>query len=144
SLGGGAAQGREIDNVGTGFDVSNTSRFVVGDVSVTANYGLEYFADDYAVINSATAPSAGVNGSGENSNYSIFSSTKLSYGIADLTLGLRYDHFNLKGSGAVIAPNPLGMPAGPYTIDRSDGRVNPSISLALNPVGWLQPYVTYS
>ncbi len=36
------------------------------------------------------------------------------------------------------------MPAGPYTIDRSDGRVNPSISLALNPVEWLQPYVTYS
>ena len=144
ATGGGAARGREIDNVGTGFDISNTSRFALGDVSVKANYGVEFFSDDYSVINSAVSPTGGVNGPGKNTNYSVFSSTQLSYGIADLILGLRYDHFNLKGSGAVISPNPFGMPAGPYEIDRSDGRVNPSVTLALNPLDWLQPYVTYA
>lgn len=142
--GGGSARGREIDNVGTGFDVSNTSRFSFGGVDVKANYGVEYFADDYNVINSAAVPDRGVNGSGDNANYSVFSSTQLSYGIADLTLGLRYDHFNLKGEGSVAAGNPIGLPPGPFVVDRSEGRVNPSITLALNPVDWFQPYVTYA
>ncbi|KAA0969332.1 TonB-dependent receptor [Aureimonas fodinaquatilis] len=141
---GGAAAGREIENTGTGFDISNTSRFELGGVAVRANYGVEYFSDNYDVVNSATVPGAGVNGSGENSNYSIFSSTTLSYGIADLILGLRYDGYTLEGDGAVTASNPLGMPAGPYSVDRSGGRVNPSVTLALRPVDWFQPYVTYA
>lgn len=142
--GGGSAAGREIDNVGTGFDVSNTSRFALGAVDVKANYGLEYFSDDYDAINSRLAPDNGVNGSGTNANYSIFSSTQFSYGIADLNVGLRYDHFNIKGSGSVVAANPIGLPGGPYEVDRSGGQVNPSVTLALNPVEWFQPYVTYS
>lgn len=142
--GGGSARGREIDNVGTGFDVSNTSRFTIGDVDVRANYGLEYFADDYDVTNSTAVPGRGVNGSGKNANTSLFSSTQFSYGIADLTVGLRYDHFHLQGSGSVAAGNPMGMPAGPYEVDRSEGRFNPAVTLAFNPLDWLQPYVTYS
>ncbi len=142
--GGGAAAGRQIDNVGTGFDISNTSRFDLGEVQVKTNYGFEYFADNYDVINSRTTPGSGVNGSGENANYSLFSATTVSYGIADLTVGMRYDHSHLEGTGAVSASNPLGMPAGAYAVDRSDGNFNPSVTLALKPVDWFNPYVTYA
>lgn len=142
--GGGSAAGRQIDNVGTGFDISNTSRFDLGEVQVKTNYGFEYFADDYNVINSSTTPGSGVNGTGENANYSLFSSTTFSYGIVDLTAGLRYDHSHLDGSGAVTASNPLGMTAGTYEVDRSVANFNPSVTLALNPVEWFNPYVTYA
>lgn len=142
--GGGSASGRVIDDKGFGFDVSNTSNFDLGAVAVTSNYGVEYFSDDYDVVNSRLAPSSGVNGSGKSATTSVFNATKLTYGIADLTLGLRYDRFDLKGNGQVSAGNPLGMPAGPYSVDSSDGRINPSVTFALNPVDWLQPYVKYA
>jgi hemoglobin/transferrin/lactoferrin receptor protein len=144
ATGGGSAKGRVIRDTGIGFDVSNTSRFDLGDVGVATSYGVEYFHDDYDVKNSAAQPSGGVNGSGKNGNLGVFDSTKFSYGIADLTLGLRYDHYSLDGSGAVIAGNPLGMPAGPYTVDKSKGYLNPSVTLAVNATEWLQPYVTYA
>lgn len=140
----GSNAGRNIRDAGTGFDISNTSRFSAGDVAIKMNYGLEYFADNYDVINSTLVPDRGVNGPGKAANYSLFSSTQFTYGIADLTFGLRYDHANLNGSGSVSPTNPLGMPGGPFTVDRSDGRFNPSVTLALNPTPWFQPYVTYS
>ncbi|OWV99458.1 TonB-dependent receptor [Rhizobium sp. R693] len=144
ATGGGSAAGRRIKDTGIGFDVSNTSKFDVGDVAVTTNYGVEYFHDDYDVINSRTQPLGGVNGSGKSAILGVFDTTTLTYGMADLTLGLRYDHFNLDGSGAVVARNPLGLPAGPYTVDKSEGRLNPSFTFALNPTEWFQPYVTYA
>lgn len=140
----GSNAGRDIRDVGTGFDISNTSRFSVGDVAVKMNYGLEYFADDYDVVNSTAVPGRGVNGPGNSANYSLFSSTQFTYGIADLTLGLRYDHSSLTGTGSISPTNPYGMPGGPFSVDRSEGRFNPSITLALNPVPWFQPYVTYA
>ncbi len=62
--GGGTAAGRQIIDTGKGFDISNTSLFDLGDVAVRANYGVEYFRDDYDVINSTARPSGGVNGGG--------------------------------------------------------------------------------
>lgn len=140
----GSNAGRDISDVGTGFDISNTSRFSIGDVAVRMNYGFEYFADDYDVVNSTLVPNRGVNGPGNSANYSLFSSTRFTYGIADLTLGLRYDRSSLEGSGSVSPANPFGMPGGAFTVDRSDGQVNPSVTLALNPAPWFQPYVTYA
>ncbi|QFY60820.1 TonB-dependent receptor [Rhizobium grahamii] len=144
ATGGGSAAGRRITDDGIGFDVSNTSNFDLGDVAVSSNYGVEYFHDDYDVFNSTAQPAGGVNGSGKSSNLGVFNTTKFSYGIADLTLGLRYDHFTLNGSGSVTAANPLGMAVGPYSVDKSDGRLNPSVTFALNPTDWFQPYVTYA
>jgi len=144
ATGGGAAAGRRITDTGIGFDVSNTSRFNLGDVAVVTNYGVEYFHDDYDVVNSRTQPSGGVNGDGKSGILGVFDTTTFTYGMADLTLGLRYDHFDIDGSGSVVAGNPLGMPAGAYTVDKSDGRLNPSVTFALNPTDWFQPYVTYA
>ena len=142
--GGGTAAGRRITDTGKGFDISNTSLFDLGEVAVRANYGVEYFRDDYDVINSTARPSGGVNGSGTNATTGVFSNTTFTYGIVDLTAGLRWDHFSLDGSGAVVRGNPIGLPAGPYTVDKSDGRLNPSVTVALNPTDWIQPYVTYA
>jgi hemoglobin/transferrin/lactoferrin receptor protein len=140
----GSAAGRDIRDVGTGFDISNTSRFSLGDVAVRMNYGFEYFADDYDVVNSTLVPDRGVNGPGNSANYSVFSSSQFTYGIADLTLGLRYDHSSLSGEGSIASSNPFGMPGGPFTVDRSEGQFNPSVTLALNPTPWFQPYLTYA
>ena len=136
--------GRVIEDTGLGFDVSNTSRFRLGPVAVAANYGVEYFHDDVDVKNSDAVPDRGVNPSGKSSIASVFSTTTFTYGIADLSLGLRYDRFTLEGNGSVVAENPLGMPAGPYSLDREDGRLNPKVTLAFNPRPWLQPFVTYA
>ncbi|MCR6701628.1 MAG: TonB-dependent receptor [Dokdonella sp.] len=138
---GGTAMGRVIEDVGTGFDVSNTSRL---GSNLTTTYGVEYFDDDVDVVNSAAVPDRGVNPSGESSIGGVFADTRLSVGITDVIVGLRYDRFTLKGHGSVTAGNPLGMPEGPYTVDRSDGRFNPKLTLALNPADWVQPYVSWS
>lgn len=140
----GSAVGRVIDVQGEGFDLSNTSRFQIVDVRFVSEIGFEYFGDDFDVINSAAVPDRGVNPSGKSSVAGLFSQTKASYGIGDLIVGLRYDMFTLKGSGSVAAGNPIGLPAGPYAVDREEERFNPKVTFALNPLSWLQPYVTYS
>lgn len=139
--GGGGARGRVIEDTGTGFDAANTMRF---GAHVTSTIGIEYFHDDIDTINSAGVPDRGVNPSGESSIASLFSETSFRYGISDLVLGLRYDRYTLEGSGSVAAGNPLGMPAGPYVLDRSDGAFNPSLTFALQPLDWLQPYIRWS
>lgn len=139
-----SAVGRVIDDEGWGFDVSNTSRFNLGAVKVKAEYGYEYFHDDFDVINSTAVPGRGVNPSGESSISGAFSQTTFSYGMFDLIAGLRYDMFKLDGAGSVTAANPLGMPAGTYDVHRDDARLDPKVTLAFNPWTWLQPYVTYS
>lgn len=133
--------GRHIEDTGTGFDANNTTRF--GE-HVSSTYGIEYFHDDVDAMNSAATPGFGVNPSGENSIASAFSDTKFHYGITDTTLGLRYDRYHVEGSGSVSAGNPLGMPAGPYAVDRSGGSFNPSLTFAIAPLDWLQPYLRWS
>lgn len=138
---GGSGAGRRIEDTGTGFDANNTTRF--GE-HVSSTYGVTYFHDDVDAISSAVAPGFGVNPSGENSIASAFSDTRFHYGITDAVLGLRYDRYHVEGSGSVTAGNPLGMPAGPYAVDRSGGAFNPSLTFAIAPLDWLQPYVRWS
>jgi len=135
---GGTARGRVIEDTGFGFDASNAMRFGEHVESVV---GVSWFRDDVDVVNSTAVPGRGVNPSGESSIASVFSDTTLRWGIADIIAGLRYDRFTIDGSGSVTASNPLGMPAGPYEVDRSEGRFNPSLTLALNVTDWLQPYL---
>lgn len=138
---GGGARGRVIQDVGTGFDLYNTSVFTDW---LTSTYGVEYFRDEIDVVNSAPVPNRGVNPSGESAIASVFSDTTLRFGIFEAIVGLRYDRFSVKGSGSVTANNPHGMPAGPYKLDREDGELNPKLTLALNPTDWWQPYLTWS
>lgn len=140
----GSSRGRVINDKGWGLDGMNISRFMLGSVAVKADYGAEYFHDDVDVVNSLAVPDYGVNPNGKSSVGGVFSQTKFSYGLVDLTTALRYDFFTLNGKGSVVAGNPLGMPAGPYSVDRSEGRFDPKVTLAVRAADWITPYVTYA
>ncbi|MGO4685895.1 TonB-dependent receptor domain-containing protein [Hyphomicrobium sp. 2TAF46] len=150
--------GRRIEDLGLGFDVSNTSLFDLGGIHVKSNYGYEYFHDDVDAFNKlAPANAGGVNPSGDSTIRGVFSQTTFSKSIFDFIVGLRYDDYNLKGSGDVFVdcipagPGPCYTPVlppflttGPYKVDKSDGGFSPKLTLAAKPVEWFQPYVTWS
>jgi len=114
---GGTGAGRVIQNLGNGFDLSNTAYF---SDTIRSTYGIEYFRDDYRVKNSSAVPERGVNGPGKSSIASVFTDTTFRFGPASVIAGLRYDRFTLKGNGSVAAGNPAGLPAGAFRVDRSD------------------------
>lgn len=114
---------------------------------VKAEYGAEYFHDDVDGKNNLVpSNAAGVNGVGESSIAGVFSQTTWSHGIFDLITALRYDHYTIDGTFAAVAnpPSPIGLPPGNYALDRSEGRLNPKVTLAAQVTPWLQPYVTYA
>jgi hemoglobin/transferrin/lactoferrin receptor protein len=141
-LKGASAVGRVMDDAGRGFDVTNTSRFRLGGVRVASTYGYEYFGDDFTAFNKINPNlSGGVNPSGESSISGVFSQTKFSYGIFDLITGLRYDTYSLQGR---FDTDGRGPGTSFTEVDRSDGRLNPKVTLAAQVLPWLQPYVTYA
>lgn len=131
-------EGRVIEDRGIGVDASNTSRFKLGMIAVSSNYGFEYYTDDVESEN------GNVNPAGTSDLASGFTQTTFSYGIWDLIAGLRYQHFNLEGETTLAAGNPLGIAAGNYSVDESESSWDPKITLAAQVTPWLQPYVTYS
>ncbi|WP_246545982.1 TonB-dependent receptor domain-containing protein [Ancylobacter defluvii] len=139
-----SSRGRVIEDNGWGFDTSNTSNFMWGEVAVSTINGFEYFYDDVSTSNSVN-PSlyGGVNPAGESSVGGVFSETTFSYNIFDFILGLRYDFYTLDGSGVETAVGGA-VPVGPWDVDQNDGRFDPKFTLAINPYDWLQPYVTYA
>lgn len=139
--GGGSARGRIIEDIGVGFDLINTSR--VGDW-LSTTYGLEYFRDEVDVVNSSTVPNRGVNPSGISSIAGLFSDTRLSLGISEFIAGLRLDRYAIQGRGSVRSGNPVGLPEGPYELDRSNTEFSPSFTVAMQPTSWFRPYLTWA
>jgi len=138
--GGGAAAGRIIHNLGHGFDLSNTSHF---SENIRSTYGVEYFRDDYRVKNSDMVPGHGVNGPGKSSIVGLFADTTFSFGPVSMAAGLGYERFTLKGRGSIAASNPVGLPGGGYRVDRADSHVSPKLTISVQAVDWLQPYVSW-
>lgn len=134
ATGGGSAAGRRINDTGLGFDVSNTSVFDWGDIAVRSVNGVEYFHDDVTATNGGVNPADGRSWTG-----GVFTENTFTYGKFDLIGALRYDFYGLKGH-ANAGPTSIGE----YDVDQSKGYIDPKITLAYNPVDWLQPYVTYS
>lgn len=128
----GSYVGRQIQDQGTGFDVKNTSHFDLGPVRLKSTNGVEYFHD------SVNATAGGVNpGQGESQLLGVFSNNTFSYGIFDLTPGLRFDHYTLNGNGYLSN-------YGAYNVDTSVSSFDPKFTLDANVLPWLQPYVTWS
>ncbi|MDH4983562.1 TonB-dependent receptor [Hyphomicrobium sp. D-2] len=123
---GNSSVGRTIEDRGIGFDLSNTSRFMLGQVKVASTYGYEYFRDEYTVAN------GNVNPGGTMTVGGAFSNTTFTYGIVDFIAGLRYDHYSVEGNGAYAG------------IENEDGRFDPKLTLAVNPFKGFQVYATYS
>jgi hemoglobin/transferrin/lactoferrin receptor protein len=140
-----SAAGRVIQDDGTGFDISNTSKFALGAVGVKSTYGYEYFKDDVDTFNRLNPSNGGgVNPSGKSEISGAFSETTFSYGMFDLIGGLRYDTYKLEGSFPTPVINPLGVPLGSNTLDQDEGRLNPAVTLAAQVLPWLQPYAKYA
>jgi len=150
TAGGGSYIGRETDAVSFGGDITNVSRFQLTDrMSLKADYGVSYHMDDYQVT-----PYRGVNQPGKLAKASAFSDFTLSYGMFDLTGGLRYDHWNLSGvkqarrqgtGGGWYEECPVGPADCPAeAVSRSGGALNPKLTLAAKPTDWLQLYGTYA
>jgi len=148
------SSGRRIEDLGLGFDVSNTSLFDLAGIHVKSNYGYEYFHDDVDALNSRDPiKKGGVNSSGDSTTRGVFSETTFSKSIFDFIVGLRYDDYDLKGSGDVFVDQVFGfytpqlppfLSLGPYSVDKTDGGFSPTLTLAVKPVDWFQPYVKWS
>jgi len=152
--------GRVIDDLGIGFNASNTSIFELGGgIFVKSTYGYEYYHDDVDAYNKINPGSfGGVNPSGTSSSQGVFSETTFSKSIFDLIVGLRYDWFDLAGRGDVdvtcvtrpgqppcVPPTlPPFLTPGPFSVDKADSGFSPKVTLAAKPYSWFQPYVTYS
>lgn len=129
----GSSVGRNITDKGAGFDASNVSSADLGPVRLRSTNGFEYFHDD------VTSRNGGVNpGDGSSASGGLFTENTFSYGIFDLTGGLRYSFFSLDGSGT------LSSSYGTYNVDTSKGELDPKITLAARVTDWLQPYATFS
>jgi hemoglobin/transferrin/lactoferrin receptor protein len=153
-----SAAGRNIEDLGLGFDVSNTSLFKLGDIFVKSTYGYEYFHDDVdATSRIDPTQGGGVNPSGNSTVRGAFSQTTFSKNIFDFIVGLRYDDYNLNGSGVInphvpsppvppgyVYPLPPGVGLGPFHIDNSYGDFSQKYTFVAKPTEWFQPYVTWS
>jgi len=152
-----SADGRTIEDLGLGFDASNTSLFNLGGIFVKSTYGYEYFHDDVDASNGIDpSVGGGVNPSGKSTIRGAFSETTFSKSIFDFIVGLRYDDYNLNGGGVVdphlppyLPPGfpialPPGVEPGPFHVDNSYGDFSKKFTLAAKPVEWFQPYVTWS
>ncbi len=150
TAGGGSYIGRETDAYSFGGDITNVSTFdLTDDIRLKADYGVSYHMDDYQVT-----AHRGVNQPGKLAKTSVFGDTTLSYGMFDLTAGLRYDHWQLSGIKQARTQGTGGgwyeeCPVGPTNcaaedVSRNGGQLNPKLTLAANATDWLQLYGTYA
>ena len=143
-----AAVGRVVRTQGIGGDLSNRSLLSFGEVDLVSTNGLEYFRDQLKGENGVN-PLGLANGNvnpndGRATDLALFSENELSYGMFDLTAGLRYDRYTVKGSGEYLsglAPNVVRVP---FDVDISEGKFNPSLTLSAEPVEGLRPFVKWS
>ncbi|MBV1887149.1 MAG: TonB-dependent receptor [Parvibaculaceae bacterium] len=143
--GGGAAEGREGKTTSYGFDVDNTSHFILSE-GLQLNWltGLAFASEEFKANDAR-----GSNPQGGLQKYGIFTNAGLSYGQWDLTLGLRYDGWQTDGITEYETAGHGSCPSGgsncPYVEEeRSGNDINPSIELTYQPLDWLQVYGRYA
>ena len=142
---GGMFRGREGTNRSLGFNADNTSSLDLGNgLGLTVNYGAMVHQDDYE-----GNEMRGANPDGVLTKGGAFSEATLSYGMFDLTGGLRYDSWHLSGASGYERPGTGNCPPGGAICPmqhllRSDGVWNPKVTLAAAPLDWLQLYATYA
>src|SRR3569623_1383126 len=139
-----SAVGRVIDDLGLGVDVTNTSRGTLGTTAVASTYGFSASGDTVDVKNNSTSSATGVNPSGVSRLYSVYDTTTATVGPVDITGGVRYDFYTVDGQASALAGNGLGLPVGTFDVNRAEGRLNPSLKIALISIDWFQPYVSYA
>ncbi len=137
-----------------GGSLSNTSRFDIPLFNVAWTNGVEYFKDQTktGVNSDQTNPSdaewfSGPTPAGARQLSSAFSEIKFKHNEwLELIGGGRYDLYSLKGSGNFI--NACGNNASectqPFSVDKSEGRFSPKVTVAVTPYKGIQVYGTYA
>ncbi len=140
---------------GIGGDISNVSRFTLGDVGISTKYGAEGFYDwvkAEAEGPDQTAP--GLTPKGERGVFGLFSETTASWKRFEFIAAARVDHYMLSGKGVNDVapggppgipgfPSLPGLPAGPFEVDTTETAVSPKFTAAYKPLDWLQLYGLY-
>ncbi len=114
-------------------------RLPLGPVSLALNYGAEYYRDEETTTDQTG--NAGATPGGRRSVASGFAQATLGWSIVQVIGAVRYDAYSLTGSGNNQTGGITGLPAGPYTIDKSTGAASPKITLAANP---FEPWMLYA
>lgn len=146
----------DLDTVG-GF-IRNTSEFSTGWAEMKAHYGAELYYDKSSASAVIGGPVQDINNqwfTGPNANGSdrltagLFSELSIRpWDWFDIRPALRYDHWKLTGAGQQI--NQPGGPMGwlsPYwenfSVDRSAGKLSPTLTVAVEPYEGIQLYGKY-
>jgi hemoglobin/transferrin/lactoferrin receptor protein len=125
-----------------GGDISNTSKFETDYGKVVVNYGISYLLEDIDARRYESRTYADLRGVpmnpsiGSRSIASAFTSGE--WEATDwlkLNAGLRYDHYWLRDDG--VTPDTTVR-------NRDGGRLNPSISVTIEPIDGLQFYALYA
>ncbi|EKT62927.1 TonB-dependent receptor domain-containing protein [Providencia burhodogranariea] len=138
---GGSYTKRETEATTIGFDLANTSRFSFDNTYwFTWNYGGAYSHDHYAVNEYR-----GANPPGKMDKARAFTDLTVGLGMFDLTGAVNYDYWKLSGHRGPCEPGIGFCPptGGDVDVSNRSQAVNPKVTLAANPVDWLQPYVSY-
>jgi hemoglobin/transferrin/lactoferrin receptor protein len=140
---------------GIGGDISNVSRFTLGDIGITAKYGAEGFYDWVkAEADGPDQTAPGLTPKGERGVFGLFFETTASWKRFELIAAARVDHYVLTGEGVNDVapggppgipgfPSLPGLPAGPFEVDTSATAVSPKFTAAYRPLDWLQLYGLY-
>ncbi|SIS50138.1 TonB-dependent receptor domain-containing protein [Phaeovulum vinaykumarii] len=115
--------GRDGVNTGLGFDITNRSDLSLGGLPVQLSYGVAVTSDDYE-----GKAGAGSNADGTLRKAGAFAEAALALGDVDLTAGLRYDHYTVKGATAYDATGNQVI----SEATRKGGEWNPSLKLTWN------------
>ncbi|MGU3576518.1 TonB-dependent receptor domain-containing protein [Brucellaceae bacterium C25G] len=136
--------GLSVKNKASGFDIANTSLFNVGDTIIAFDYGAAYYRDDitnYAGAGEFMSGDQERYGSGTRVTGGGFVNSTVKYNILTFSAGLRYDVYNIDGSGGPTVANDLSTIT---HIDETTGKLNPSFGISADVLPWLQPYVSYA
>ena len=139
-----------------GMELFNTSRLRSQWVNVDLTYGGEYHADDATTeimqgtgdvglgLPGANPDRIGMTGSGKRNLRSAFATARFMHSSwLQVEAGLRHDSYGLQGRGSYASPY-VGQANTDFTVDRSAGRVNPRLAIAITPVEGVQGYASYT
>ncbi|MES1943284.1 TonB-dependent outermembrane heme receptor HasR [Salinisphaera sp. PC39] len=141
-----------------GLQVRNISRLVeTHRHALSADYGIEAYTDETdpeatladPTLTFESSPIGGLTTAtpaGERDSVSVFTALGYDYaGVIEVDIGLRYDHYNLRGHTGFRARNDsTGFTEEyDYDIDRTFNRVSPTLSVAVRANDWLQPYIRW-
>lgn len=135
-----------LSNRSNALDINNTSRFALGDNTLSILIGGKMMQTEYTRQFTQESPtmSNAFSPAGKQNLQSLYTDVTLQRGIWQLDLGLNYTHSEVKGFKPACAENVNCFPQGASTLDLRDDAFNPSATLSAQVTPWLQPFVTYS